>query len=598
MGTEQLRRTMKAASIDEVQKAINDTCRGTDYSCKTVSWDDAQRGTVGGSLSCWGSNITDTRLWEKTGKRLFTVRSDNWNEKLGKISSSEVALLAPENAEHGSALRPITLRKFLKTIGKEQHGGYAGLPLTHDLDSVALDDEVSIRFQTTFLPIEEDPAARGTLEFATEAYNYNTHDDADPRNLVLLCTTQGTAVQQDGKGAKKLFHHAVDPNDGKIHRYWLEAEQSDHKVGGAQKETAEEKADALARGKATSSVIGVKALGTRFNVLMTIQVPLEQKPKPRYRGMGMGCVPAPPPAAGGSGCSLLGMGAPPMAMQFKSMTADFGSSAPEMEFCLDGCEDYDSCASEMEPMEECLEYNEMSCAEVYRSAPLPRRRRRSMSPEKKAKKTGRANAARVSRGSEVDIWKGLAVKNPKRNPNEHMTVTCVIYNTVAGGVPSEQDIHAAIRDMEELYANCQWNGKLAEPGADFMKQELTVADAGKISAKLETQPYTPASSTVAAFDTFPGDDEGDDETPPPASAPLVVHPNVVCDVTEVVIVGRRFKKKGCDYDLCESEWKKLAERDRKQYDVIETPGAMPVDAAEWAMGAALPLPIESPAAAE
>merc|ERR1719502_1483816 len=572
---------MKAASIDEVQKAINDTCRGTGYSCKTVSWDDAQRGTVGGSLSCWGSNITDTRLWEKTGKRLFTVRSDNWNEKLGKISSSEVALLAPENAEHGSALRPITLRKFLKTIGKEQHGGYAGLPLTHDLDSAALDDEVSIRFQTTFLPIEEDPAARGTLEFATEAYNYNTHDDADPRNLVLLCTTQGTAVQQDGKGAKKLFHHAVDPKDGKIHRYWLEAEQSDHKVGGAQKETAEEKADALARGKATSSVIGVKALGTRFNVLMTIQVPLEQKPKPRYRGMGLGCVPAPPPAAG---CSMLGMGASPMAMQFKSATA----SAPEMEFCLDGCEDYDSCASEMEPpcMEECLEYNEMSCAAVYRS--------RSMSPVKKAKKTGRANAARVSRGSEVDVWKGLAVKNPKRNPNEHMTVTCVIYNTVAGGVPSEQDIHAAIRDMEELYASCQWNGKLAEPGADFMKQELTVADAGKISAKLETQPYTPASSTVAAFDTFPGDDE----TPPHESAPLVVHPNIVCDVTNVVIVGRRFKKKGCDYDLCESEWKKLAERDRKQYDVIETPGAMPVDAAEWATGAALPLPVESPAAAE
>merc|ERR1712167_431944 len=241
MGTEQLRRTMKAASIDEVQKAINDTCRGTVYSCKTVSWDDAQRGTVGGSLSCWGSNITDTRLWEKTGKRLFTVRSDNWNEKLGKISSSEVALLAPENAEHGSALRPITLRKFLKTIGKEQHGGYAGLPLTHDLDSVALDDEVSIRFQTTFLPIEEDPAARGTLEFATEAYNYNTQDDSDPRNLVLLCTTQGTAVQQDGKGAKKLYHHAVD-EEGLVHRYWLEAEASNHKVGGSQKESAKEKA--------------------------------------------------------------------------------------------------------------------------------------------------------------------------------------------------------------------------------------------------------------------------------------------------------------------------------------------------------------------
>merc|ERR1711988_1029818 len=69
-------------------------------------------------------------------------------------------------------------------------------------------------------------SSRETLEFAPEAYNYCTQDDSDPRNLVLLCTTQGTAVQQDGKGAKKLFHHAVD-EAGKVHRYWLEAESSE-----------------------------------------------------------------------------------------------------------------------------------------------------------------------------------------------------------------------------------------------------------------------------------------------------------------------------------------------------------------------------------
>eukprot|EP00439_Symbiodinium_sp_Y106_P035900 s2997_g4.t1 len=42
-------------------------------------------------------------------------------------------------------------------------------------------------------------------------------------------------------------------------------------------ETAEERADALRRGKATSSVIGIKAMGKRFNVLMTIQVPVKQR---------------------------------------------------------------------------------------------------------------------------------------------------------------------------------------------------------------------------------------------------------------------------------------------------------------------------------
>ena len=64
-----------------------------------------------------------------------------------------------------------------------------------------------------------------------EAYNYHTLRNDDPRNLVLLCTTQGMAVQQDGRGATRLFHHAVD-EAGKIHRYWLEAEESEHKASG------------------------------------------------------------------------------------------------------------------------------------------------------------------------------------------------------------------------------------------------------------------------------------------------------------------------------------------------------------------------------
>merc|ERR1712072_316694 len=76
-----------------------------------------------------------------------------------------------------------------------------GDDLSHDL----LDKTVSIRFQTTFLPVPE--GEKQTIEFAPEAYNYNTRSDSDPRNLVVLCTSQGLAVQQDGAGAKKLFHH-------------------------------------------------------------------------------------------------------------------------------------------------------------------------------------------------------------------------------------------------------------------------------------------------------------------------------------------------------------------------------------------------------
>merc|ERR1719498_1360074 len=64
------------------------------------------------------------------------------------------------------------------------------------------------------------------------------------------------------------------------------------------------------------------------------------------------------------------------------------------------------------------------------------------------KKIGTANAARISRGTKVDTWSGLNIKSPKRNKNEHITCTIVIYNTITDGVPSENDITAAIDDME------------------------------------------------------------------------------------------------------------------------------------------------------
>merc|ERR1711998_308259 len=74
---------------------------------------------------------------------------------------------------------------------------------------------------------------------------------------------------------------------------------------------------------------------------------------------------------------------------------------------------------------------------------------------------GKASAARVSRGAEVEgKWAGLTVKKPVRDSRQHPTVTVVLYNTVAGGVPSEEDVRAAVDDMEELYKACAWNGML------------------------------------------------------------------------------------------------------------------------------------------
>ena len=469
-----------AASVQQTMSTVNQELRTrggvyADYSCKTVSWDDVERGTVGGGLSCLGANITDTRLWEKSGKQLFTVRSDNWNEKLGQVSADEVALVSG-NQTAGGTLAPMTLRDFLRNIGRE--GTYAGLDGATNLCDEAMDAQVSIRFQTTFLPVADSELA--ALEFAPEMYNYQTRSDDDPRNLLILATTQGVAVQQDGAGAKKLFHHAVDPADapGSVCRYWFEAERSKHKVGGAQTESQEEALEAAKRGKATAAVIGTRAMGTRFNVLLTVQVPLQQKSRP--------------------GRSSL--------LEFED-----GSLLEDCCFSEDesGCEDDD--------------LDEESCfmdSMVAPGAPPPppggpppqpsTARRRCEAPVRR----GTANAARVSRGTMVDRWGGLQVRTPTRDASQHVTVTAVIYNTVAGGVPSAEDVAAAIDDMEQLYAACGWTGRLADKGAAFMKKELTVADVQKIGAKLSEQPYVPpagAVGLVAGGGAFPM------SSPPPAA---------------------------------------------------------------------------------
>ena len=339
----------------------------------------------------------------RNGTNLFTVRSDNWNEKLGVISADEVAVVAGTGQ---GPVQPVTLRNVLTGLG--HFGSYAGLAPGTNLFDSSLDAKCSIRFQTTFIPVSESSFGPSKLEFATEAYNYNTMDDSDPRNLVLLCTSQGMAVQQDGRGAKKLFHHAVD-DMGEIHRYWLEAEESNHKVGGEQRETDAERAEAQARGKATSSVIGIRAMGQRFNVLMTIQVPLQQSPAiPRF-GAGMagafpmaGALPVPSAACSSFSASPYGFFGAPMTL--KAMGATLKQKK---------CNPSAACTSGGDSLASALSIAEHMPRGVARRA-----------------RQGQSSAARVSRGTEYDTWPGLSVKAPKRNSTEHVTVTVVLYHAV------------------------------------------------------------------------------------------------------------------------------------------------------------------------
>lgn len=453
---------MSAATVSDTKNAIDTALRAkggyfSEYSCKYVSWDDVARGTVGGSLSSLGANITDTYLKSKAGDSLFTVRPDNWNEKLGVVSADDVTILVGNCEGDGSGpLRNVALKEFLEKPA-EVAGKYSGLGDDVVLSDTTNDRKVSIRFQTVFLPVSEQDeeslaARRQTFQFAAEAYNYNTRSDDDPRNLIVLATSQGTALQADGKGAKRLLHHGID-SEGTVMTYWLEAERSDHGVGGEQVESEAEREDAIARNKATSETIGIKAMGSRFNCLMTIQVPLQQQKQQWSRN---------------------------------DYTSLFGYDVPENAVASVGCG-----LSFPSPAAACC-YSFGASTEAL-SAPFPSsflEMRTMCAVEGKSlrQQKGVSNAARVSRGDEYGRYSGLSVKNPSRNTHEHVTVTVVFYNTVAGGVPHEDDVVAAVNDMEQLYAACSESGRLGDSNLDFMKNELTVNDLKAIVTKVVTQP--------------------------------------------------------------------------------------------------------------
>ena len=444
------------ASSADVRKAVDDAARGSGFRCTPVSWEDAQRGSVNGQLSCWGGNISDVRIWERNDSLVFTLRTDNWNERLGYVSAKDVAVVVG-NHRHvaGSAESPeaVTLEHYLAHFG--QYAAYAAGCSGSDSSSATLlagdvDELFSIRFQTVFLPLRPGGDAP---EFCTEVYNYNTLTDSDPRNALLLCTSQGTSVQQDGRGAKRLFHHEVD-GAGVVHRYWLEGEQSRHRVGGAQIESLGEKEDAVRRGKSTSMHIGTPAMGTRFNVQMLIQLPLQQDAKPkRFGGL---CT---DDADANATLNALAAAIAEMSELGQSIQLELEQQGSQLE-CI-----------------------QSTCASTN-----------SGKANRTAQAVGTSRAARVSRGKEEDVWGGLSKNSLARDQSMHGTITVTLYYAVAGGVPSASDVQAAIADLEELYAACPSDRRLAQ--CSEITAPLSADAMNSIAAKVVAQPYGPTVTGI------------------------------------------------------------------------------------------------------
>ena len=450
--------------VEEMKKIIDELPgESSQYELQEVSWDDVERDEYeNGKVSMWGDNISDSRLFMENGQKLFFIRSNNLNEKIAKVNAKDIILYS----EKGEELAPISLDEYLMNAG--MNASYAGMDTSTNLYNETGDDIVGVRLQTSFIPVGHGEEDAG--DFHPEIYSYKS-SEKDPQNALLLCTSQGTAVQYPSSGPTVLYHHC-EHDDGKYHRHTLSAQKTRFSVGGCQRETEEEREFNESKGRASAMHLGLKHMGPRMNILMTIQVPLLQESSYRQ-------------APVFSSPHLFG---------FASVY--FGPSSLEVE----EDESLNFLRYDDEPMYKSLGNdmgNDMSQFN-FRSLSSNHGGLDSCGPP-----IGKATAARVNIGLDKGILPPLTKMSPVRNKEQHITVTVVIYHTITGGVPSKEDVKAAIDDMEDIYAKCKWSGRLSgeDDLADEMAWDGNSAQAG--ASFMKKKIVTTARPKRARFEPFP-----------------------------------------------------------------------------------------------
>lgn len=407
--------------------------REAGYDVVALSWEDCTRGYTDGGLSVWGQNITDVRVVDDAKTTVFMVRSENFNERIAYVKASEVAVVVGnEESSLTKNLRSVLLSDYLQRFGA--FAKHAGAPEGCSL--AGPDDIVSIRPQVAFV--------KAGTQFTTNVFVYGSSDPTNPQNMLLYCTAQGTSpFAPAGMQGENLYLQTVRP-DGTAELSWLKAKASEFGVGAEQKETAETRASALAAGSAVAMCIGPKALGPKFNVCMTVQLPLKQKEVARYRGGG-----GAQPAAFGA-VTLCG----------EANEDAFGSSDG---FSFGGSINPAACS-----MRGLVEQREQ---------------------------IGKSTAARVSKGSLATTdWKGLhANQNWTRHPTEHATITVTFYFAVEGGVPSAPDVRRAIKELDDFFEKLGTGGRRAD----------TLSVNGPKSESVSGPPGLPFQFTVPEESVFP-----------------------------------------------------------------------------------------------
>ena len=141
-----------------------------------------------------GPNITDTYLVE-SGLRLFTVGVITGMRSWAGCPADEVAVVAGAACECAvGQLRP-------DSQGLPQEPQLSG---TLDCPGVVILVPIFLTLALFASRRPSFPCPSCTLS-SREAYNYNTRFDDNPRNLILLATTQGGGVTDNR--AKLLYHH-------------------------------------------------------------------------------------------------------------------------------------------------------------------------------------------------------------------------------------------------------------------------------------------------------------------------------------------------------------------------------------------------------
>mmetsp|Transcript_85727 Transcript_85727/g.136110 ORF Transcript_85727/g.136110 Transcript_85727/m.136110 type:complete len:688 (+) Transcript_85727:80-2143(+) len=480
--------------IGNMETQINSVCQkhNPNYKALFVSWNDNQRQQG----SCWGGNITDARLKGRDGEDFLVVRSQNFNERIGRVRAADVALLVGE----GTSLEPITLEQYLADFWK--HGSYAGsIPGNTSLLS-GRDKSVGMRFQAVFLPVDKGQLfGKGVKEFYPDTYNYQTRSWEEPKNLILLCTSQGTFVQQDGPGSVPQFLHQRDAL-GQWRKKYLEAMMTHHGVSMGQTETEAEREAALKQGKAVSTVIGTRAMGTGFNRLMTIQVPMKQQTvRPRISSPFIGLT-------GGIPCGTTSNTEKPTG-SFFPCGGGFPKAVP---MCAFGAAQPQAAAAM--PMAAAgfgapggAAVGSAAC-DLFDGLGTAKAAATGLFGGYGHERTSAAHAARVSIGSDAGAMDTLRMTSFERDSECSVTITVQFYFVVEQGCAiAEADIKRAIDVCEEAYKGCSWDGNLMDVSMSsaFAKKDMSWEDALKISPPMDSTLIFPGSAPgpVSSVTTWP-----------------------------------------------------------------------------------------------